>query len=159
MARRLRESGDEVGLVGLFDTMMSPLRWPVHTWFSIFQNRLKRTPAARSMTPVDTWPEWTRRTIGRVREGLRGYRRLASILHVTVRALVASARYRPGFYSGELTLFSPVGRDPGLPSLRTVWSKHARTVSVVETAGEHFSMLSAPNAEVAAASLTRLLPV
>ena len=29
MARRLRESGDEVALVGLFDTMMSPLRWPV----------------------------------------------------------------------------------------------------------------------------------
>ena len=29
MARRLWESGDEVALVGLFDTMMSPLRWPL----------------------------------------------------------------------------------------------------------------------------------
>ena len=35
MARRLRESGDEVALVGLFDTMMSPLKWPFSSWRSI----------------------------------------------------------------------------------------------------------------------------
>ena len=36
MARRLWESGDEVALVGLFDTTMSPLRWPLRSWLSIY---------------------------------------------------------------------------------------------------------------------------
>ena len=67
------------------------------------------------------------------------------------------ARYRPGFYPGELTLFTPVKREPGLPSLQAIWSKHAGTVSIVETAGAHSTMFSAANAESTAASLTRRL--
>src|SRR5207249_5970757 len=39
MARRLRELGDEVALVGLFDTTMSPLRWPLRSWYSIVLRR------------------------------------------------------------------------------------------------------------------------
>ena len=72
-------------------------------------------------------------------------------------ALIASARYRPGFYPGELTLFTPVEREPGLPSLQAIWRTHARTLSIVETAGAHSTMFSATNAESAAASLTRCL--
>ena len=79
----------------------------------------------------------------------------ASIIKVAASALIASARYRPGFYPGELTLFTPVGREPGLPSLQAIWRKHARTLSVVETAGDHSTMLSPLNAESTAASLTR----
>jgi hypothetical protein len=74
-------------------------------------------------------------------------------------ALIASARYRPGFYAGELTLFSPVTREPGLPPLEAVWRHHARALSVVETAGAHSTMFSATNAESVAASLTRCLLV
>jgi amino acid adenylation domain-containing protein len=131
MARRLRESGDEVALVGLFDTMMSPLRRPLRSWLSM------------------------------MRRGPRSFLKFAptSVLKVAAYALIASARYRPGFYPGELTLFTPVGREPGLPSLQAVWRKHARALSVVETAGAHSTMFSAPNAESAAASLTRCLPV
>jgi thioesterase domain-containing protein len=130
MARRLRESGDEVALVGLFDTMMSPLRRPLRWWLSVMRQ-------------------------------LRGFLKFApaSVLKVGACALIASARYRPGFYPGELTLFTPVGREPGLPSLQAVWSKHARALSIVETAGAHSTMFSSPNAESAAASLTRCLPV
>ena len=139
MARRLRESGDEVALVGLFDTMMSPLRRPLRSWLSIM------------------------RKIGR-RAGLeerRGVLKFAptSVLKVGACALIAAVRYRPGFYPGELTLFSPVGREPGLPSLQAIWRKHARALSIVETAGAHSTMFSSPNAESAAASLTRCLPV
>jgi non-ribosomal peptide synthetase component F/thioesterase domain-containing protein/acyl carrier protein len=131
MARRLRESGDEVALVGLFDTMMSPLRRPLHWWLSM----MRRRP--------------------------RGFLTFApaSVLKVGACALVASARYRPGFYPGELTLFTPVGREPGLPSLQAVWRKHARALSIVETAGAHSTMFASPNAESVAASLTRCLPM
>jgi acyl-CoA synthetase (AMP-forming)/AMP-acid ligase II/thioesterase domain-containing protein/acyl carrier protein len=158
MARRLRESGEEVGLVGLFDTMMSPLRWPLRSWLSIIRRRVVRFAAGACKAPIHTWPAEVWQVAGRVSERLRGYR-LGIVLKVTVSALAASARYRPGFYPGELTLFSPVGREPGLPSLQAIWSKHARALSIVETAGTHATMLSAPNAESAAESLARRLPV
>jgi thioesterase domain-containing protein len=104
------------------------------------------------MPQFATWPSlaW---------KGLRGFSKAAPIrvLTVMVSAMVASARYRPGFYPGELTLFSPMEREPGLPSLQAVWRKHARTLSIVETAGAHSTMFSATNAESTAASLTRCL--
>jgi thioesterase domain-containing protein len=76
---------------------------------------------------------------------------------VEVSALLASARYRPGFYPGELTLFTPVEREPGFPSPQAIWREHAGSLSIVETAGDHWTMLSAPSAESTAASLTHCL--
>ena len=157
MARRLRDSGEEVGLVGLFDTMMSPLRWPLLSWLSIIRRRTIQFAANVSNTPIHNWPATIRKNAGRFGERLRGYS-LVSVLKVTASALRASARYRPGFYAGELTLFTPARREPGLPSLQAIWSKHARALSIVETAGTHSTMLSAPNADSAASCLTRLLP-
>ena len=175
MARRLWESGDELGLVGLFDTMMSPLRWPLGTWFSIAWQRLIRFAADVSAAPIHTWPAAIRKMSSRVRERLRGDPTLreqdgrplpsflksapTSVLKVAASAMIASARYRPGFYPGELTLFSPAGRAPGLPSPQSIWRKHARTLSIVEAVGNHWTMLSAPNAESTAARLTERLPV
>ena len=88
-----------------------------------------------------------------------GNQALEEILKVAASALIASARYRPGFYPGELKLFTPEERDPALPSPRAIWRRHARALSIVDTAGGHLTMLSMPNAESAAASLTRYLPV
>src|SRR5260221_457426 len=80
-------------------------------------------------------------------------------IRVAASALIASARYRPGFYRGELTLFSPAGRVAGFPALESVWRTHARTVVVVETPGTHLTMLSPRHAETTAACVTRHLPV
>jgi non-ribosomal peptide synthetase component F/thioesterase domain-containing protein/acyl carrier protein len=161
MARRLWESGHEVALVGLFDTMMSPLRWPLRSWLSIVRGRMARFAASVIAAPIESWrpPVWK---IGsRVRKELRGFLNSspARVLKVSACALIASARYRPGFYPGELTLFTPVEREPGLPSLQTIWRKHARTLSIVETAGAHSTIFSATNAGSTAASLTRRLLV
>jgi thioesterase domain-containing protein len=82
-----------------------------------------------------------------------------SVVRVAANALIASARYRPGFYCGQLTLFTPMRREPGVPSLEAIWRKHARTLSIVETRGDHSTMLSASNADSTAASLTRCLCV
>jgi thioesterase domain-containing protein/acyl carrier protein len=172
MARQLWASGDAVGLVGLFDTTMSRLRWPLRTWLSIFHRRLVRFAADVSVAPIHTWPAAVRRGVCCVLDSLRGSptrrnrRPLPSflkgaparVLRVATTSLIASARYRPGFFPGELTLFSPVEREPSLPSLQAIWRKHAHALTVVETAGTHSTMLSAPNAESTAACLTRRLP-
>ena len=161
MARRLRESGDEVSLVGLFDTMMSPLRWPLRSWLSIVRGRMVQFAADATAAPILTWPAAVWKMGGRAYEGLRGALKSArfNVLKVAASELIASARYRPGFYPGELTLFTAAGREPGLPSLQATWRKHAHALSIVETAGAHSTMLSASNAESAAASLTRCLLV
>lgn len=159
MARRLRNSGDEVALVGLFDTLMSPLRWPLHSWLSIVRGRVVRFAAGVIAAPIHAWPAmaWKMGCCACAR--LRGFLKSAParVLTVKASALIASARYRPGFYPGELTLFTPAEREPGLPSLQAIWRKHATALSIVETAGDHWTMFSAPNAESTAASLTRCL--
>jgi thioesterase domain-containing protein/acyl carrier protein len=161
MARQLWGSGDEIAMVALFDTTMSPLRWPLRSWLSIVHRRIMRFSAAVIAAPMDSWASAARRIVCRVCEGLGGLSKSArtSVLKVSASALIASARYRPGFYPGELTLFSPVGREPGLPPLHAIWSKHAVAVSIVETAGTHSTMFSAINAESTAERLTRCLLV
>ena len=94
IARQLSESGNEVGFVGLFDTLMSPLRWPLRAWLSIIVRRIARLPGKLRAAPLPI-----------------------RVLRVAASALIASARYRPGFYCGELTLFTPMRREPGLPPL------------------------------------------
>jgi acetoacetyl-CoA synthetase len=159
IARRLSEAGDQVGLVGLFDTRMSPVRWPLRAWLSIIARRSARLAADLRATPIRSWPANLRKSAGRLRAwpGTLGAAPSLAIT-ATASALLASAKYRPGFYRGQLTLFSPAGREPGLPSLESIWRKHTRTVVVVETAGMHATMFSTLHAETTAACLTRCLP-
>jgi acyl-coenzyme A synthetase/AMP-(fatty) acid ligase/thioesterase domain-containing protein/acyl carrier protein len=159
MARRLSESGDDVGLVGLFDTTMSPVRWPLRTWLAISAGQLARLAAALRTVPIRTWPSVLRKSVEHLRAWRLSISAAPSIgIRVAASALVASARYRPGFYRGELTLFSPSERLRGLPALEPVWRTHARTVVVVETPGTHLTMLSPRHAETTAACVTRHLP-
>jgi non-ribosomal peptide synthetase component F/thioesterase domain-containing protein/acyl carrier protein len=158
IARRLSESGDEVGLVGLFDTTMSPVRWPLRTWLTIGAGQMARLAVALRAVSIRTWPSVLRQSV----EHLRAWRLSISAapslgIRVAASALVASARYRPGFYRGELTLFSPAGRVRGLPALGSVWRTHARTVVVVETPGTHLTMLAPRHAETTAACVTRCI--
>ncbi len=155
MASVLREAGDEVGLVGLFDTMMSPLRWPLLAWLGIAGRRIVRM-CARIGARMSG--RSTPRSAERSRSNLVKSDAPAKVLKVAASALLASARYRPGYYAGELTLFSPSGREPGLPPLQSIWRRHARSLIVVETDGDHATMLSAVNAQSTAALLTRCLP-
>ncbi|HEX4468213.1 MAG TPA: AMP-binding protein, partial [Gemmatimonadaceae bacterium] len=159
IARRLSESGDEVRLVGLFDTTMSPVRWPLRTWLAIGARRMALLAGALRASAIRNWPSALRRTAGH----LRAWRISISAAPVTgmkvaASALLASAKYHPGFYRGELTLFSPAKREPGLPSLESVWRRHARSIVLVETPGTHLTMLSPRHAETTAACVTRCLP-
>ena len=55
IARQLSESGNEVGFVGLFDTLMSPLRWPLRAWLSIIGRRIARLPGTLRAAPLRAW--------------------------------------------------------------------------------------------------------
>jgi non-ribosomal peptide synthetase component F/thioesterase domain-containing protein/acyl carrier protein len=156
MAKRLRESGDDVAMVGLFDTLMSPLKWPLRSWLSIVRGRVARFAAGVLAAPIRTWATAAWKMARRAYERQRAP---ARVLKVEAGALLASARHRPGFYPGELTLFTPLERAPGFPSIESAWRKHADALSIVEVAGDHWTMFSTPNAESAAASLTRCLAV
>ncbi len=134
IARRLHEAGDAVGFVGLLDTTLSPVRWPSRSWLSDVGRRLALLATSLRAMPVRSWP-----------------------IRVAACTLFASARYRPGFYPGQLTLFSPTDRDSAAPSLEATWRSHARTVVVVETEGTHTTMLSPRHAETTAACLARCL--
>jgi acetoacetyl-CoA synthetase len=160
IARCLSESGDQVGFVGLFDTTMSPVRWPLDTWLAIGARRIGLLATALRASSIRTWPATVRGSAAH----LRAWRQSISAarlnaIRVAASSLLASARFRPGFYRGELTLFSPAGREPGLPSLESVWRKHAHAIVVVETPGTHLTMLSPRHAEATASCLTRCLPV
>jgi amino acid adenylation domain-containing protein len=174
MARRLRESGDEIGLLGLFDTLPSSLDWPFHVWLAAIRLRLLRFVRTAIGTPLPSWPAaaWKASSGAclSLRDHLTPKQRDAqhlppflksapsSVLKVAASALIAAARYRPGFYPGELKLFTPAERDPTLPSPQNLWARHALMVSIVNTRGGHLTMLSASNAEATAASLTHYLP-
>jgi amino acid adenylation domain-containing protein len=141
MAQQLSASGSEVAFVGLFDTLMSPVRWPLRAWLTMAGSRLARLcTGLRSPSPPPVQPSAPK-----------------LMIRVAASALFASARYRPGFYPGQLTLFTPAEREPGLPSLETIWRRHAKALSVIETAGSHATMLSAANADSTAALLTHSL--
>ena len=159
MARRLTESGDDVGWVGLFDTTMSPLRWRVGTWRKIGAGQIARLASVLRAVSIRTWPAVLRASGEHLRAWRLSIRAAPAIgIRVAASALVASARYRAGFYGGELTLFSPMERLPGLPPLDSIWRPHARTVVVVDTPGTHLTMLSPRHAAATAACVTRSLP-
>jgi amino acid adenylation domain-containing protein len=174
VARRLRESGEEIGLLGLFDTLPSSLGWPFHAWLTAISHRLVRFVHGAITTPLRAWPAAAWKAGGGVCVRLKGHLTQTppdttllppflksaptNVLKVAASSLIASARYRPRYYPGELTLFIPTERDPTLPSPRDLWASHARTLSIVYTRGGHLTMLSTSNAQSTAASLMDHLP-
>jgi acyl-coenzyme A synthetase/AMP-(fatty) acid ligase/thioesterase domain-containing protein/acyl carrier protein len=164
MGRQLKQSGDVVSFLGLFDATPS---------LGFAREQLTRFVKDLISAPVHRWPRESWRAGARMISLLRDHLQQrqpggppvpaflksapAGVLKVGVSALLASARYRPGCYGGELTLFTPTSRDPTLPSPQVVWHRHARSLSVVPVAGAHLTMLSPANAGAAAASLSRAL--
>jgi acyl-coenzyme A synthetase/AMP-(fatty) acid ligase/thioesterase domain-containing protein len=133
MAQRLRAAGEEIGLLGMLDTAQSLLRLPPWLW-----------PAAGRNLGAPSLIGGLRTTPVR-------------ILRLMASGLIASARYRPRYYAGEITLFAPQDRDPALPSLETVWRGRAAALTVIPVPGGHLSMLAQPNAAaLAEAVMTRL---
>jgi len=89
IARRLSESGDEVGLVGLFDTTMSPLRWPLRTWLTIGARQTARLVAGVRAVSIRTWPAVLRES----GEHLRAWRHSISSAPSLAVVMAASCQF------------------------------------------------------------------
>jgi acyl-coenzyme A synthetase/AMP-(fatty) acid ligase/thioesterase domain-containing protein len=145
MACQLRAAGEIIGLVGLLDTLPRP-RWRPGAWLE----RLHRRCSARQGLHARVSLQAATLTAMLRRLSLRS-------LKVAAAGLVAALRYRPGYYAGKLTLFTPAGRDPALPDLLSLWARHAHRLEQVTLPGTHLTMLSRAHAPQAAAALSRQL--
>jgi thioesterase domain-containing protein len=142
MARRLSHRGDDVAFVGLIATLPPGHRFlRLWTWAAYLYRRLAQGIVALK-----------HKRFGEFAAGAQ-----ADLRAIALSALSASAAYRPGPYSGELTIFEPVSRDLGLPSTAILWSRHTDALRRHSLQGRHDDMLVGANAEAAAHQLTRCL--
>src|ERR1700722_11792709 len=142
LARRLSDRGDDVAFVGLLATLPPGHRFlRLWAWAAHLYRRVAQGIVALK-----------HKRLGEFAAGVQ-----ADLRAVALSALSASAAYRPGTYSGELTIFEPGSRDLGLPSSAILWSRHAHALRRHSLQGRHDDMLVGTNAEAAAHLLTRCL--
>jgi hypothetical protein len=129
-----------------------PLDWngPIDRPFDAFPDESKAQPIVELLEGVvRRFPE---------RIALAGPHVIPSALRaVALSALSASAAYRPGTYSGELTIFEPDRCDLGVPLTALLWSRHASALRCEKLRGRHDDMLVGTNAQAVADLLTRCL--
>jgi acyl-coenzyme A synthetase/AMP-(fatty) acid ligase/thioesterase domain-containing protein/acyl carrier protein len=156
MARQLSTSGEKIGLICLLDTLPSPLRWPSMRLLTSLCRRILRSVAHLPAPPLRS-----KRLLqaGSLRAGATAMLKSTRSLWVALCALLAGARYRPGFYPGALRLLTPLERDPDLPDPRALWAGHAREILASTTPGRHLTMLAGPHARLAAEQLTAALAI
>jgi pimeloyl-ACP methyl ester carboxylesterase len=70
MACQLVASGEEVGLLGLFDTLMSPMRWPAATWAALAGRGAAQATAGLLAAPLRRWPSELGKVPRRIGGGL-----------------------------------------------------------------------------------------
>jgi amino acid adenylation domain-containing protein len=169
MACRMNRSGDQVALVGLFDTLPDIRSWPAPALLGFLAARLIGRLRGLTGHPAGGARTFAgpagRRLAGRLfakgnpdasgESPVPGFLAAApaSVRKVGRVALAASSRYRPGSYPGEIRLFVPTRRDPALPAPAALWRRHARRVTVVPIVGDHASMISEANAAALSAHL------
>ena len=150
VARRLSTDAAEVAFVGLLATLP-----PGHhvlrlwTWMAYLYRQL-----TRSLARLDLPSRYGARPVV---DRSRAPGRSVALWKVTLKALLASAAYRPGTYPGPLTLFEPARRDLGVPSSASLWRPHALVLRHEKLAARHDDMLEGANAQNVADLLTRCL--
>jgi len=154
LARRLSSSADKVAFVGLLATLppghhLLRLRtWTAYLYRQLMQAvvRFKDRSLHRSFNRANA-------ALGRSHTRATP----AALRAVALRALFASAAYRPGTYKGQLTVFEPDRRDLGVPSSASLWSRHASALRHEKLQARHDDMLEGANAQAVANLLTRCL--
>ena len=154
LARRLSSSADKVAFVGLLATLPPGhhlLR--VRTWTAYLYRRLMQAVVRFKDRSVHRWFNRGNAEVDRSRTRAAP----AALRAVALRALRASAAYRPGTYNGQLTVFEPDRRDLGVPSSASLWSHHASSLRHEKLQARHDDMLEGANAQLVASLLTRCL--
>lgn len=154
LARRLSSSAGKVAFVGLLATLP-----PGHhllrlwTWTAYLHRQLMQAVVRFKDRTLRRWFTRANAAVDRSRTQAAP----AAFRAVALRALCASAVYRPGFYRGQLTVFEPDRRDLGVPSSAALWSRHASALRYEKLQARHDDMLEGANAQAVANLLTRCL--
>jgi thioesterase domain-containing protein len=155
VARRLTRDGTEVAFVGLLATLP-----PGHhvlrlwTWTAYLYRQLTQTFAR--LIPLSLHHRRLNGTQAAA-DRSRAQGPPAALRHVALKALLASAAYRPGTYTGQLTVFEPTHRDLGVPSSASLWRHHAAVLRHEKLQARHDDMLEGANAQDVADLMTRCL--
>jgi thioesterase domain-containing protein/carbamoylphosphate synthase large subunit len=143
-ARLLRESGEEIALLGLIDTFFDRRYWPTGILLRSHLVRLLRMPPS---TAIPIFFSLARRIVIRF---LKRQSRLASTI-ATPKAghrsaaeehcLTAMANYRPRYYPGTITLFLAENHDHGC-NLAKLWRNMASEVESWPVLGTHLGLVN-----------------
>jgi thioesterase domain-containing protein len=155
VARRLSSRAAEVAFVGLLATLP-----PGHhllrlwTWTAYLYRQL--TLAVARLEARSLHRSWLNSAHAEV-DRSRAQGTPAALRVVALKALLASAAYRPNTYKGQLTVFEPARRDLGVPSSASLWRRYASVLRHEKLQARHDDMLEGANAQDVADLLTRCL--
>lgn len=167
MARRLKEQGEEIGLLALLETVALPpalrnwrflahrascfLKMTPRRWIAYLREKIRYLREARIANRMRF------RQVGQPGESGRDPR-LARLEHVYNTNLKALDFYRSRYYDGKVVLFNAAERDLALISdPQYGWVGLAREVEIHEVPGNHDTMLTEPNVSALARKLSRCL--
>jgi acetoacetyl-CoA synthetase len=176
MARSLAASGQTVQQLLLLDTTTAEDRWPALAWVEYFVRRLRhngrrlRTMSARELAPysLSLWRAFHHRLKGRrIHDELQGSlpvdaddNPLPRFVHHIRRAhFYAIDAYRPMPADLRITVFRSDLQKSHLCDPAQVWRPLARTVTVLDVPGDHWSMIRPPHLGVLAEHLSPCLCV
>lgn len=162
LARALIAAGEEVALLVLFDTYISPPGLPWAIKFAVWRRRVAHhVRTLKDISPRAVLPFVLARgrsllsDLGIARRPPPGMpspgdiRLTPAMRRVAEAGMAAAAAYRPKFYPGTITYFEARSSDamPGYPEL--TWRRLARKLVIHLVDGDHWDMLSARGADSA----------
>ena len=172
MARRLRQVGEGVALLGLLDTTVAEPFWPRAAWVEYFWRRLRSNGRRLAAMPLRGWGRFVVR-LGQALVERLGQRhangalsqseaRRIAALPERIRKLVnAGTTAMQGYAPERCTLPVTVFRsDLGVSNLcdpAIVWRRLAGQVRVCEVPGDHLSMIQLPHVQVLADAFSQCI--
>lgn len=159
MARRVRAQGGTVAFLGLLDATTSPRQWPLSIWVDQMMARLRhhllklwRLSLRQKVQHIgkvgkSLWVH-VRWRLGYDHESRAAYHPAGlpeSVRRVRDAITLAVAEYKPGLYSGTVTLFCsrfllPLKCDPS-----AIWKDHASCLRLNFIPGDHRTMITGEN--------------
>jgi len=176
VARRLGQSGREVGLLALLDTYPHPRFWPMRSWLSyLIQRVMQQGSGAMRLPPREIVPQFVelagdfvehlsfRLGLDRQPRDPAGAAVAPALRRMRESLTGAEARYRPRPYAGTITFFQAEDAEGAPHDPTLVWGDLADRVEVVTVPGGHVAMvftatLAARISERLASALGEQLP-
>jgi acetoacetyl-CoA synthetase len=167
MSRRLKDMGQQIGLLVLIDAYAHPRTWPLRTRLAVRWRRLRHRMSLVARHPLRETQTYVQLALAQFKRRLRrqGEKRssVTSWLGDHTRALTPALRlvhaagemavdaYVPRPYPGKLTFLRAERSDPRFPSNpEPVWKPLTEATAIHTVKGDHFSAVGEHIASIAA---------